>query len=117
MSKELYEHAVAISERAYAPYSKYLVGAAVRTRDGKVFEGVMRGPHRTIGETATYRNDFHIGVVVANIVADLLQAPHRREIGDRVGKCNLAAEGHSGGHAGHVTIAETPHEEFDQAAR
>ena len=40
MSRELYERAVAISERAYAPYSKYLVGAAVRTRDGKVFEGV-----------------------------------------------------------------------------
>jgi cytidine deaminase len=40
MSKELYERAVAISARAYAPYSNYLVGAAVRTRDGKVFEGV-----------------------------------------------------------------------------
>ena len=40
MSKELYERAVAISERAYAPYSNYLVGAAVQTRDGKVFEGV-----------------------------------------------------------------------------
>ena len=40
MSRDLYERAVAISERAYAPYSKYLVGAAVRTRDGKVFEGV-----------------------------------------------------------------------------
>ena len=40
MSKDLYERAVAISERAYAPYSNYLVGAAVRTRDGKVFEGV-----------------------------------------------------------------------------
>ena len=40
MSKDLYERAVAISQRAYAPYSDYLVGAAVRTRDGKVFEGV-----------------------------------------------------------------------------
>jgi cytidine deaminase len=40
VSGDLYERAVAISERAYAPYSKYLVGAAVRTRDGKVFEGV-----------------------------------------------------------------------------
>lgn len=36
----LYERAVEISKRAYAPYSNYLVGAAVRTRDGKVFEGV-----------------------------------------------------------------------------
>jgi len=40
LSNDLYERAVAIAERAYAPYSNYLVGAAVRTRDGKVFEGV-----------------------------------------------------------------------------
>ena len=40
MSRDLYDRAVAISARAYAPYSNYLVGAAVRTRDGKVFEGV-----------------------------------------------------------------------------
>ena len=30
----------AVAERAYAPYSRYLVGAAVRARDGRVFEGV-----------------------------------------------------------------------------
>jgi cytidine deaminase len=40
VSKELYDRAVTISQRAYAPYSNYLVGAAVQTRDGKVFEGV-----------------------------------------------------------------------------
>jgi cytidine deaminase len=40
MSDELYERALAIAERAYAPYSNYLVGAAVRARDGRVFEGV-----------------------------------------------------------------------------
>jgi cytidine deaminase len=40
VSKELYDRAVAISRNAYAPYSNYLVGAAVQTRDGKVFEGV-----------------------------------------------------------------------------
>jgi cytidine deaminase len=40
VSRELYDRAVAISERAYAPYSKYHVGAAVQTRDGKIFEGV-----------------------------------------------------------------------------
>jgi cytidine deaminase len=39
MSEDLYERAVAASLSAYAPYSEYLVGAAVRTRDGKVFEG------------------------------------------------------------------------------
>src|SRR5205807_10174835 len=40
VSRELYDRAVAVSERAYAPYSNYLVGAVVRTRDGKIFEGV-----------------------------------------------------------------------------
>jgi cytidine deaminase len=40
VTDELYERAVAAAERAYAPYSDFLVGAAVRTRDGRVFEGV-----------------------------------------------------------------------------
>jgi cytidine deaminase len=38
--RELYEHAVAAAAKAYAPYSKYLVGAAVLARDGTVIEGV-----------------------------------------------------------------------------
>ena len=38
--RDLYERAVAVAQRAYAPYSKYAVGAAVRTTDGKVHEGV-----------------------------------------------------------------------------
>jgi homotetrameric cytidine deaminase len=40
MSADLYERAVAIAERAYAPYSNFFVGAAVRARDGRIFEGV-----------------------------------------------------------------------------
>jgi cytidine deaminase len=40
VTDELYERAVAAAERAYAPYSEYFVGAAVRARDGRVFEGV-----------------------------------------------------------------------------
>ena len=38
--KELVEQADAVAERAYAPYSAYFVGAVVRTRDGRLFEGV-----------------------------------------------------------------------------
>ena len=40
MSDELYERAVEVAARAYAPYSRYLVGAVVQARDGRVFEGV-----------------------------------------------------------------------------
>ena len=40
MSTELVERATAAAARAYAPYSNYLVGATVRARDGRVFEGV-----------------------------------------------------------------------------
>jgi cytidine deaminase len=40
VSDELYERAAAIAERAYAPYSSFHVGAAVRARDGRIFEGV-----------------------------------------------------------------------------
>jgi cytidine deaminase len=40
VSRELVERADAVAERAYAPYSSYLVGAALRARDGQVFEGV-----------------------------------------------------------------------------
>jgi cytidine deaminase len=38
--RELLERADAVAARAYAPYSQFFVGAAVRTRDGRVFEGV-----------------------------------------------------------------------------
>ena len=39
MSRELVEKADRVAARAYAPYSRYLVGAVVRARDGREFEG------------------------------------------------------------------------------
>jgi cytidine deaminase len=38
--RDLHARALAASQRAYAPYSNYLVGAAVLTKDGRIFEGV-----------------------------------------------------------------------------
>jgi len=40
LSRELVERAEAVASRAYAPYSNYLVGAVVRARDGRLYEGV-----------------------------------------------------------------------------
>jgi cytidine deaminase len=40
MSDELVDKAVAAAAKAYAPYSKYNVGAVVRTTDGREFGGV-----------------------------------------------------------------------------
>jgi cytidine deaminase len=38
--RDLLERADATAERAYAPYSQFHVGAALRARDGRVIEGV-----------------------------------------------------------------------------
>ena len=39
MSHDLFEAAKAAMANAYAPYSKFPVGAAIRTFDGKIFSG------------------------------------------------------------------------------
>jgi len=39
MSRDLFEAATAAMTKAYAPYSKFPVGAALRTDDGRVFSG------------------------------------------------------------------------------
>ena len=38
--RELLERADAVAANAYAPYSKFFVGAAIRTRDGRIVDGV-----------------------------------------------------------------------------
>ena len=37
--EQLLQEAIAARQKAYAPYSKFHVGAALLTRDGKVFHG------------------------------------------------------------------------------
>lgn len=39
MDKELYAAALKARENAYAPYSKFKVGAAVKTKSGKIYSG------------------------------------------------------------------------------
>ena len=39
MSHDLFEAATAAMARAYAPYSRFPVGAAIRTADGRVYAG------------------------------------------------------------------------------
>src|ERR1700674_310329 len=53
-----------------------------RAHHREVFEGVMRGPHSAVSEASADGNDLHIGVVIADIVADLLEAAERWKIGD-----------------------------------
>ena len=38
--RELYEKALEAMPRAYAPFSRFKVGAALLTKDGEVFTGV-----------------------------------------------------------------------------
>jgi cytidine deaminase len=40
VSDDLLARAEAAAARAYAPYSNYLVGAAIRARSGRIYEGV-----------------------------------------------------------------------------
>ena len=37
--KELIEAAIEVREKAFAPYSKFKVGAAIRTKGGKIYTG------------------------------------------------------------------------------
>ena len=39
VTKSMIEKAIAIRERAYAPYSKFKVGAALKCRSGEIFTG------------------------------------------------------------------------------
>jgi cytidine deaminase len=39
MDRELFDRALAVRQRAHAPYSNFNVGAALRTADGQVYSG------------------------------------------------------------------------------
>ena len=51
----------------------------------------MGHTQRSVGNTTANNNNFHIDIVVADIVPDLLQAPEGGEVGNGVGNGNVPA--------------------------
>jgi cytidine deaminase len=95
MSAELVEKAEAVATAAYAPYSSYLVGAVVRTRDGREFAGVnvenaayplgMCAEKTAIGNavTAGYRpGDFEAIGITASPCGGCRQWLHEFRVGE-----------------------------------
>ena len=67
---------------------------------------------RAVGQSATYGDDLHVGVVVADVVAHLLQATERRKVSNAVGEDDVSGERQPGGHTrevlfGHPNVVET----------
>src|SRR5260370_11236918 len=73
---------------------------------------MMRSGHGAIGKATANGNYFDVRVVIADIVAHVLEAAQRGEIGDGIGEGNLAAEGHACGHAGHVLLGDASIQEL-----
>ncbi len=72
MDRELFEKAGAVRERAHAPYSRFHVGAALRTEDGAVFAG-------TNVENASYPEGWCAETsAIAQMVAAAPPGPGRR---------------------------------------
>ncbi len=89
------------------------------SHDSQVFRRMMSRAQRPVRKSAPYRNDLDVRVVIADVIAHLLEASEDRKIGDRIGKYDLSAEGHAGRYAGHVLLGHTRIDEIasETAAR
>ena len=81
MVEELLERAREATERSYAPYSEYRVGAALRTADGAVYAGCNI-------ENANYSNSLHAEEVA---LAEAVKDGHREF--DRLAVSSAARDG------------------------
>ncbi len=69
--KSLVEKAIAIRQRAYAPYSNFNVGVSILGADGKTYEGCNI-------ETVGYNNSLHAEMVaIGKMVSGGCQKPER----------------------------------------
>src|SRR2546422_4560051 len=53
------------------------------------------------------RRRFYIRLVVANVVANLLETPEDRKVGNRIGKNDLAAQRQAGRDTGHILFSNS----------
>ena len=71
----------------------------------------MGHAERAVGESAAHSHYLDVGLVVANVVADLLEASKGGEIGDRIGEDDLSTERHPSGNARQVLLRDAGIEE------
>src|SRR5262249_47275853 len=63
---------------------------------------MVRYAELPIAESASDRDDVHIHAVIARIVANLFEAPERREIGYGISKYGVPYESHPDSDGGHI---------------
>src|SRR5476649_3067482 len=63
---------------------------------------MVRGAERAVGIATADGDDLDVGLVVGDVVADLLHRAQRREVAYRVAEHGVAFEAHAGGQADHV---------------
>src|SRR6266851_4666742 len=85
---------------------------------------MMSRAKRPIRKPAAHRNNYYVCVVIAHVIAHLLQAPQNRKICNRIRKYDLSAQGHACRDAGHIllgdarveeAIGKSPSERFDHS--
>src|SRR5712692_951509 len=75
-----------------------------RPHDRHILRCVVRDAQVAVREAAPDRDHLHVGAVIADVIADLLQAAQRAEVADRVREDDLAAQRHADGEADHVLL-------------